>query len=415
MSKKLYKFSDDREIDIDTVASTVINVLDGTLGIGSSGVPLDGFIPVSRLNEVITIGAEEEKILSSAYYPRPITIRGLSIEEQTQATATPDKILLGETAWVNGELITGALDTDVIMDFALETAASATPDKILLGETAWVNGDQIIGTMPNNGTINETICFDSFFGIPLGYTDGGTIIGPSLIDSTPADAVSEEIALGKTAWINGELVTGTMSTVDIIRAKEYDSELETMDGTQYLRLVSDNEINVCLHANKYMDIPKSLLVDCLKITPNKIANGFSICGVKGDAGFTVVKGEHSSMLEDGEDILLDFNIDNNYLIDTVIETKGTHIINIRICFDKELEYYGDASIVMSPTAKEVFNYFYIHHPADRNKFAVMKYRSTSYSDENIEAGNLLSISTTGLGTMVGIYTVNAYYDWSIME
>lgn len=416
MSKRLFKYSDGREIDTTTVANTVADVLDGAVSIGSSGLPLDGFIPVSKLNEVVNIGAGEEIVLPPAFYPRNITITGASIVDQTPGTATPEKMLLGETAWVNGELITGSLDIDVIMDFEAETAGTAGPETILIGKTAWVNGVQIEGTMPDNGPIDATIGFDSFLGIPSGYTTGGTITGPSLEESTPANAVEDEIAKNKTAWVNGVLISGTMETVDLVKAESYDSDIETMDGIPCLRLVADHDINICFHSGGYIDIPKPLLVEALKITPNKIANGYSICGVKGDAGFMVVKGEHVSMLEDGNDILLDFNIDNNYLTQSNIYTGGSHIITVKICFNEDLDYYGETTIVMSPTPTEAFKYFYIHHPYDRAKFAVMKYRSDYFEDLSKDIrGNKVSISTTGLGTMLGVYKVNAYYDWSIIE
>ncbi len=58
------------------------------------------------------------------------------------ATATSEDIVLGKTAYVNGELVNGSA---VMFD---TSDATATSDVILQGKTAYVNGELVVGTLP---------------------------------------------------------------------------------------------------------------------------------------------------------------------------------------------------------------------------------------------------------------------------
>ena len=91
---------------------------------------------------------------------------------------------------------------------------TATPAQVLEGHTAGVNGydDPVEGTMPyqkQEGTLN---CGQSSIILP-GYHDGTrSITANSLASQTPGTASAANIYPGKTAWVNGNKVTGTMAT-----------------------------------------------------------------------------------------------------------------------------------------------------------------------------------------------------------
>lgn len=54
--------------------------------------------------------------------------------------------------------------------------ANATAGQILKDKTAYVNGDKVTGTMPNNGALGGTITSQNgTYTIPAGYTTGGTV------------------------------------------------------------------------------------------------------------------------------------------------------------------------------------------------------------------------------------------------
>ena len=91
--------------------------------------------------------------------------------------------------------------------------ATATSAEILLGKTGYVAGQKVTGTMPNNGAINLVIKNkDSDASIPAGYHDGS---GKVAIDSTEKDKlVPTNIREG--VDILG--VTGTMSGTEAVVA-----------------------------------------------------------------------------------------------------------------------------------------------------------------------------------------------------
>lgn len=52
--------------------------------------------------------------------------------------------------------------------------ATAVPNDIISPKTAYVNGEKITGSMPNNGALNYTPS-EQEQSIPAGYTSGGTV------------------------------------------------------------------------------------------------------------------------------------------------------------------------------------------------------------------------------------------------
>ena len=87
---------------------------------------------------------------------------------------------------------------------------NATSDKILTGYSAWVNGSLVNGTMKNNGAVNIALNSGDSYTVPAGYHNGsGKITTKTLAEQTPGTATADNITEGKTAWVNGKLITGT--------------------------------------------------------------------------------------------------------------------------------------------------------------------------------------------------------------
>ena len=137
--------------------------------------------------------------------------------------------------------------------------ATATADDILAEKTAYVNGSKVTGSMTNNGAVAKTLDTNTTsYTVPAGYHDGsGKVqvstetktatpttssqsITPSIgkvlsevtvhaipsqyvdtsdvestsLDTSDATATAGDIANGKTAYVNGEKITGTIPYED---------------------------------------------------------------------------------------------------------------------------------------------------------------------------------------------------------
>ena len=103
--------------------------------------------------------------------------------------------------------------------------ANATAANILSGKTAYVNGTKITGTVSTKGAI--TASGTGAYTIPAGYYDGTTkislanteagniakgktILGVAGTFTSDATAIAGELLVGKTAYVNGAKITGTI-------------------------------------------------------------------------------------------------------------------------------------------------------------------------------------------------------------
>ena len=160
----------------------------------------------------------------------------------------------------------------------------ATANQILSGRTAWVKGKKVTGTMANRGAVTQTLNAGGSYTIPEGYHNGsGKITASSLSSQTQANATAAQILSGRTAWVNGNKVTGNMpsradsSNVTGDTAWHYNNRIYFATDYGYYPAASyGNFSNV---SEKY--ISYSSLASVIGLSANKILEGNTILGITG--------------------------------------------------------------------------------------------------------------------------------------
>ena len=190
-----------------------------------------------------TLNAGDSYTIAKGYHDGTGVILSKDLASQTEGTAIADNLLIDKTAWVNGVKITGAMPDNtgysrivesleatlptvveipkgyhngttkvVVYPLSSHTKGTADADSILDGKTAWVDGYKITGTIPINDVINaEDMLCGGIVPIPKGYyAEDGYVKAATLFSQTPGSAIADNILINKTAWVNGEKITGAM-------------------------------------------------------------------------------------------------------------------------------------------------------------------------------------------------------------
>ncbi len=105
------------------------------------------------------------------------------------------------------------LNTQIASLKEKQATGNATVADVLENKT-FSNSSEVglTGKMPNRGAVTQSLNAGGSYTIPAGYHNGsGKITANSLASQTSATATAANILTGKTAWVNGSKITGTMA------------------------------------------------------------------------------------------------------------------------------------------------------------------------------------------------------------
>ena len=191
----------------------------GTQGIGQDGGVVTGSVPTPN-----SVTLEDGTVEAG------VSIGGGGVFLATGTMATDNLLRAGKTVQVSvaasefgnaeaadvaaGKTFTSSAGLAVTgTSTAVETGdATASASNILSGKTAYVHGQKVNGSMTNQGAKNQALNCGGSYTIPAGYHNGsGKVTANSLASQTAGTAAAADIASGKTAWVNGVKVTGSAS------------------------------------------------------------------------------------------------------------------------------------------------------------------------------------------------------------
>lgn len=247
----------------------------------------------------------------------------LEVLDTSDANATAADIIKDKTAYVNGEKITGT----AILGVDISDATISEGD-VAEGKLAYSSAGRITGTLPNitdileyeninitddstnsrldltitnetdrivrkDVTMHSTIGYSrlaSLVGLtPEKLVRGNTVLGIEGTqalgyDTSDATAVAGDIVNGKTAYINGGIVTGTLTAVTgSLTVSESDVTLTDNSSGKYLGLKHQLTEKAIYDTGSTLNyqVGYSRLAQIFGVTGDKIVKGNTILGVEG--------------------------------------------------------------------------------------------------------------------------------------
>lgn len=180
-----------------------------------------------------TLTAGTSYTIPAGYHNGSGKITANNLASQTSATATAGQILSGQTAWVNGSKITGSMPNMPFQTNAVSVGSNGMNKYFRIPKGAYVNVD-------SNG-VSEIVAsatqIDSNI-VASNIISGKSICGVDGTATSDANATAKHIYRGRTAYVNGQKITGTRPIYECNKDRSVQS---AVSGTTTYKLVTSIE------------------------------------------------------------------------------------------------------------------------------------------------------------------------------
>lgn len=226
--------------DVSTVTATAKDVLANKVIVTADGTVTTGTMPNNGAVAQKLDGETTSYTVPAGYHDGKGTV-SVTVETKS-ATPTKEEQTITPT---EGSLLSSVTVGAIPAEYVDTTDGTATAAQILTGRTAYVAGEKVTGTMPNNSPAATVLDTETAsYTIPAGYHDGtgsvslsletksatptkaqqtiepsdGKVLSAVTVEAIPAQyvdtssgtAAAGDILTGKTAFVNGVAVTGSM-------------------------------------------------------------------------------------------------------------------------------------------------------------------------------------------------------------
>ena len=226
--------------DVSTVTATAKDVLANKVIVTADGTVTTGTMPKNGAVAQKLDGETTSYTVPAGYHDGKGTV-SVTVETKS-ATPTKEEQTVTPT---EGSLLSSVTVGAIPAEYVDTTDGTATAAQILTGRTAYVAGEKVTGTMPNNSPAATVLDTETAsYTIPAGYHDGtgsvslsletksatptkaqqtiepsdGKVLSAVTVEAIPAQyvdtssgtAAAGDILTGKTAFVNGVAVTGSM-------------------------------------------------------------------------------------------------------------------------------------------------------------------------------------------------------------
>lgn len=244
--------------DVSSVTAGEADVLTGKIIVMADGSVVPGSMPNNGTVSKTLDAASTSYTVPKGYHSGSGTVKIVTEEK----TVTPTKSAQPITP-TSGKVLSKVTVNAIPAAYVDTTGATAAAAEILLGETAYAGGVKVTGTMPNNGSVSKVLdAGTTAMTIAEGYHDGtgevsivpetksvtptksSQTVSPTsgkvltkvtvaaipaqYITTTDATAAAADILSGKTAYVGGTKLTGSMKNNGAISGS-----IDGLSGTSY--------------------------------------------------------------------------------------------------------------------------------------------------------------------------------------